>query len=216
MDWEPEGEAGADMGVGVGENDVYAIEAAQQARRKTFRGPVIVPGIFVFTFEMRTPTSPAPLAPVRLRRMRGAFTLVEIMVVVVIIGLLASVALPAFKRVQRSAIAKRYINDARQIRDGAERYAMEHGNFPPNGIAGLHASLQGYIPDTLFNATTTPLGGIWDWDYQQNGITAAISVYQFTATDELLREIDRTIDDGDLTTGLFRKAGGKAIYVIQP
>lgn len=144
------------------------------------------------------------------------FTLVEIMVVVVIIGLLAAVAIPAFKRVQRRAVASRYMNDARQIAAGAERYALEHGDFPPNGIGGLHANLRGYIPDSLFSATTTPLGGVWDWDYDQNGFKAAISVYQFTATDELLREIDRVIDDGALTSGNFRKISDKAVYVIQP
>jgi prepilin-type N-terminal cleavage/methylation domain-containing protein len=152
---------------------------------------------------------------VRVARRRG-FTLVEIMVVVVIIGMLAAIALPAFQRVKLSAVSKRYINDARQVRDAAERYALENGNFPPNGIASLHANLRGYVPDALFAATTTPLGGVWDWDYQQDGFTASISVYQFTAATEQLRDIDRTIDDGDLSTGLFRRMGSKAIYIIQP
>ena len=131
-------------------------------------------------------------------------------------ALLAAIALPAFQRVRRRAIAARFVNDVRQIRDGAERYAAEHGSFPPNGVAGLHANLRGYIPDSLFAATTTPLGGVWDWDYQQNGITASISVYQYTATDDLLREVDRTLDDGDLATGLFRRIGSKAVLIIEP
>lgn len=156
------------------------------------------------------------LPPRRARVGSGAFTLVEIMIVVVIVGLLAALALPGFQRVRQSANSKRYINDARQVRDAAERYALEHGNFPPNGIASLHADLRGYVPDSLFNATTTPLGGVWDWDYQQDGFTASISVYMFTASDEQLRDIDRTIDDGNLTTGRFRKMGSKAIFIIQP
>ena len=147
---------------------------------------------------------------------RRGFTLVEIMVVVVIIGLLASIALPAFQRVKRQAVSKRYINDARQIRDAAERYAMDNGNFPPNGIGALHPALQGYVPDSLMNSTTTALGGVWDWDYQQDGFTASISVYLYTVSDAQLLEIDRTIDDGNLGAGLFRKIGSKAVWIIQP
>ena len=149
-----------------------------------------------------------PCAPAR-----RAFTLVEIMIVVVIIGLLAAMALPAFKRVQRSALSKRYINDARQIRDAAERYALENGTFPPNGVLSIHPNLRGYVPDKLFGAS--PIGGLWDWDYQQNGFTASISVYQFTVSDEQLLDIDRTLDDGNLSTGYFRKMTDKAVYIIQ-
>jgi len=147
-------------------------------------------------------------------RLRRGFTLVEIMVVVVIIGLLASLALPAFRRVQRSAISKRYLNDVRQFSAAVERYALENGNYPPNGEASVHASLRGYVPDKLFGAS--PLGGVWDWDYQQAGFTAAVSVWQFTVSDEQLLDIDSTIDDGNLNSGLFRKDGSKAIYVVQP
>jgi prepilin-type N-terminal cleavage/methylation domain-containing protein len=147
-------------------------------------------------------------------RPRRAFTLVEIMIVVVIIGLLAALALPALGRVKTQAVAKRYLNDVRQIAAGAERYAMETGRYPVNGIGALHADLRGYVPDSLFG-TTTPLGGVWDWDYQQNNLTAAVSVYNYTAADDLLRAIDRSIDDGNLDTGMFRRDNAKVFYILQ-
>jgi type IV pilus assembly protein PilA len=60
------------------------------------------------------------------RKTQG-FTLVEIMIVVVIIGLLAAMAIPAFQKVRRSSQEKTMINDARQIAAGAQQYFLEKG-----------------------------------------------------------------------------------------
>ena len=148
-------------------------------------------------------------------RVRGrGFTLVELMIVVVLIGLLAALALPAFSRMKSAAVARRYYNDARQIRDAAQRYALEHGAFPPNGIGALAPEFTGYVPAKLFGATT-PLGGVWDWDNGENGFAASIAVYQYTVSDAELLAIDRAFDDGDLTAGQFRRAGAKAILVVE-
>jgi len=52
------------------------------------------------------------------------FTLVEIMIVVVIIGLLAAMAIPAFQKVRRQSFAKAMANDARQIGAAAQQILM--------------------------------------------------------------------------------------------
>jgi type IV pilus assembly protein PilA len=55
------------------------------------------------------------------------FTLVEIMIVVVIIGLLASMAIPAFKKVRETSQTKAIHNNLRQLASGADQYFLEHG-----------------------------------------------------------------------------------------
>jgi type IV pilus assembly protein PilA len=55
------------------------------------------------------------------------FTLVEIMIVVVIIGLLASMAIPAFQKVRTSSQDKAVLNNARQLSAASDQYYLENG-----------------------------------------------------------------------------------------
>jgi type IV pilus assembly protein PilA len=56
-----------------------------------------------------------------------AFTLVEIMIVVVIIGLLAAMAIPAFQKVRQSSQDKAVLNNARQLSAASDQYFLENG-----------------------------------------------------------------------------------------
>jgi type IV pilus assembly protein PilA len=55
------------------------------------------------------------------------FTLVEIMIVVVIVGILAALAIPAFQRVRASAQDKAVLNNLRQLSAAADQYFTEKG-----------------------------------------------------------------------------------------
>jgi prepilin-type N-terminal cleavage/methylation domain-containing protein len=56
---------------------------------------------------------------------RAAFTLVEIMIVVMIIALLAAISLPSFLRARKRAQASTVMNDLRLIDSAIAQYAIE-------------------------------------------------------------------------------------------
>ena len=62
------------------------------------------------------------------------FTLVEILIVVAIIGILASVALIGLGPVQRKGRDTRRISDMKQVQSGLELYFSKNGHYP-TGIA---------------------------------------------------------------------------------
>ena len=58
---------------------------------------------------------------------RQAFTLVEIMIVVALIGLLAALAIPSFIKVRKQSQGKRIVNDARIIDAAINTWALQVG-----------------------------------------------------------------------------------------
>jgi type II secretory pathway pseudopilin PulG len=59
------------------------------------------------------------------RHKQQAFTLVEIMIIVALIGLLAAFAIPSFIKVRKQSQGKRIVNDARIIDAAINAWALE-------------------------------------------------------------------------------------------
>jgi type IV pilus assembly protein PilA len=60
-------------------------------------------------------------------RQPTGFTLVEIMIVVVIIGMLAALAIPGFKKIREASQDKAVLSNARQLAAATDQYMMEYG-----------------------------------------------------------------------------------------
>ena len=149
-------------------------------------------------------------------RQRG-MTLIEVLSVAGIIGLLAAMAVPFFVKARTNSEDAAFINDLRVAVSGFVTYSVTEGAYPTEANAGiLPNGMAVYFSRRLRWTDPTPIGGQWDWDFQAYGIKAGVSVYQPVRTPSQMLDIDRKIDDGDLSTGSFRtRAGGGYIYIIE-
>ncbi len=141
------------------------------------------------------------------------------MIVVVIIGLLAAIAIASFKRIQEKSENSTIANDLRTYSQAFETYALERGAWPGNTNAPQ------LIPAEMVDrikagdwTKATPGGGQWDWEGPGTplGVTAAISIFGSNFTDARWTQIDAMIDDGNLNTGRFRKlSDGRLAMVLE-
>ena len=74
---------------------------------------------------------------------KAGFTLVEIMIVVAIIGLLATIAIPNFVRARTTSQTNACINNLRQIDGAAQTWALENNKAP--GDTYTLGNLSSYI-----------------------------------------------------------------------
>lgn len=81
------------------------------------------------------------------------FTLVEIMIVVVIIGLLAAMAIPAFAKVMEQSRLKAVTNNLRQFANAAQQYMLNNGT-----TQAAYTDIVGTTTDSLLNAENVIAG----------------------------------------------------------
>ncbi len=89
------------------------------------------------------------------RPLKRAFTLIELLIVVAIIGILAAIAVPNFLSAQiRAKVAKAY-SDIRSIVTAQEMYALDNaGGYPPESEDMIFNGKRGRMESGLFWLTT--------------------------------------------------------------
>ena len=76
----------------------------------------------------------------RTKTNKTAFTLVEIMIVVALIGVLVTLALPAMIKSRKQSQGRRIINDARQLDAAISSWVMENGKKDGDPVDTVEAS----------------------------------------------------------------------------
>jgi prepilin-type N-terminal cleavage/methylation domain-containing protein len=98
---------------------------------------------------------------VRHRHRKGGFTLIELAGVVMIVGILAGVAVPAIQYAILKADAAHMVADSHTVQLAAYAYLSENGTFPTSGGYGtIPPQLTDYLPD---NYSFTYKGAQYMW-----------------------------------------------------
>ena len=152
---------------------------------------------------------------------RRGMTLVEVMLTVMIIGMLAVVMIPAIKSSMRGRDNAECARKLRVAVEAFELYAAETGGYPPDQAVPSETTVPEmaayYFPYFKIDwwADATPLGGRWDWDVGYHGYAFSVSIWKPDVSEEQMTDLDRLIDDGDLTTGNFRRQGTQYHYILE-
>lgn len=132
------------------------------------------------------------------------------MIVVVIIGMLAAIAIPAFSRIRDSSRVNKTLNDIRIIEYGFQTYSLEAGAWPEDTDPGVFPpEMTGIIQPMVFE-NPTPLGGLWDWDNHLDdhgiaGITLAGGNGAPAIRENLVIQTEEKIEGRGLDEGIFRR-----------
>lgn len=154
---------------------------------------------------------------------RGAFSILELIAVLIVLAVLVGIAAPRYFDRSTDAKSIAIATSLKTIRHAILKYRSDLGALPPDRVsADMPPELLPYLDN---NVWMLPVQGIgkYNWDGPAgNGMSGwpgneAIGVAVTSApanptTDPFWLGIDATIDDGNLTTGLFRWEAGSARY----
>lgn len=156
---------------------------------------------------------------------KTGFTLIEVVMTMMIIGLLSSIAIPKFRDVRRRAVATQIIGDFDAVRIATMNFYVDSTYFPAEVDAGkLPPNLAPYLPVNF-----TMKRPLWTLDYEnwvtittkvtgsetggQKGKGKGVGVTKTTKTETVIA-LSFTTADTALGRTAMRMMGGAPAYTV--
>ena len=93
---------------------------------------------------------------------KSGFTLVEILIVVVILGILAAIVIPQFTEASTEAKTSRLCTDLQSVRSQIELYKIQHNDNLPGIVVTFEESMTGYTTqDGVLAPVQAPGAGVY-------------------------------------------------------
>jgi type II secretory pathway pseudopilin PulG len=152
---------------------------------------------------------------IKMRKPEEGWSLIEIMIAVVCIGILAALAITAINKARTNAQTRTVVNDIRVFSSAFQQYAAETGDWPDDAVPTVRPpGMEGHLRVSVWGRETA-IGGNYEWDLDVGGIKASIAVTGPVAPARHLEIIDEIVDDGNLATGNCFYDGDKLIFVLE-
>lgn len=147
---------------------------------------------------------------------RRAFTLVEVLIVVVILGILAAVVVPSFANATEPTRQTTFITNMKDFAESLQVYKIRNNEYPADTAAGEFPEGFDEYVDPRDWVGETPIGGSWVTEDTDAGYGVGV---HFDGTGETRDEdymlvIDEIFDDANLESGNFRTAGEGRYYLL--
>lgn len=148
-----------------------------------------------------------------------AFTMIEVIVVVIVLGILAAAVIPKFATAQQDTSLAATAEDLKVIEAALQMYVAKNGTYPRDvNRTQYPEELKPYFKNGNPFEKLVPLGGKYDYEGLPNWNPVQISMrtesQQVGHTEADAQRLDDYMDDGNLRTGLIRRDGNRTYYII--
>jgi general secretion pathway protein G len=113
------------------------------------------------------------------RRGDGGFSLVEILIVVMVLGIIAAIAIPNLLNAIQRGRQKRTIGDIRSVATALEAYAIDNGLYPSSPATGPLDAVAASLEPTYAAAIPRADGWGTPFDYVTDAAGSAYTVTSY-------------------------------------